>query len=146
MKNLLLLILLLLSGFGLSVQGSINGALGKTTGPIQAAFISFMIGSVSLLLILLFTGKGNLLSVVNVPRWQLIGGLLGAVYVTVLALAVPKVGIGVALISVIIGQMIMSMIIDHYGWFGNTQIFFNGQRLLGLVFLILGITLIYRSS
>lgn len=146
MKNIFFLFILLLSGFGLSIQGSINGTLGKTTGAIQAAFFSFLVGSVSLFFVLLFTGKGNLFSVWNVPKWQLIGGVLGAIYITVLALAVPKIGIGLAIISVVIGQIIMSMVIDHFGWFNGTQVLFNYQRLIGVILLIAGLIFIYRGS
>ncbi|SHE51163.1 transporter family-2 protein [Seinonella peptonophila] len=146
MKNIFILILLLLSGFGLSIQGSINGTLGKTVGPIQAAFVSFLVGSFSLLLVLLFIGKGNLWEVIHVPKWQLLGGVIGAIYITVLTIAVPRVGIGIAIVSVIIGQITMSMVIDHFGWFQSTQVMFNQQRLWGIAFLILGLIFIYRSS
>jgi transporter family-2 protein len=146
MKNIWVLLLLFLSGFGLSIQGSINGILGKTTGAIQAAFISFLVGILSLFTVLLFIGKGNLFTVWNVPKWQLIGGVLGAIYVTVLAIAVPKIGIGLSVVSVVIGQILMSMVVDHYGWFNSTQVLFNYQRLIGVTLLIAGLIFINRGT
>jgi transporter family-2 protein len=146
MKNIWVYVLLLLSGFGISIQGSVNGALGKTTGFLQAAFISFVVGTVGLFVLLLFTGKWDFSSVWTVPKWQLIGGLFGAFYITILALAVPNVGIGASVITVVLGQMLMSLIIDNYGWFNAPQIMFNSQRIIGVLLLIAGLIFINRGS
>lgn len=146
MDKIFYLLILLLSGFGLGIQGSVNGALGKTTGALQAAFISFLIGSMSLFIVLLVMGKGNLSAVFHVPKWQLIGGFLGAFYVTMLAFAVPKIGIGLAIVSVVIGQLLMSLVIDHFGLFQSTQILLNSQRVIGFLLLVAGMIFIYRGT
>ncbi|WP_240875483.1 DMT family transporter [Shimazuella soli] len=138
--------LLVLSGFGLSIQGSINGALGRAIGSVQAALVSFVIGTICLFIVVMFMGKGNLYAVVDVPKWQLIGGMLGAIYISVLAFSVPRVGIGLALVCVVIGQIIMSMVIDHFGLFQSTQVLFNTPRLIGVLLLISGMICIYKGT
>lgn len=122
------------AGILMSLQAGVNGALGKKTGTIEGAFISFAIGTLVLLLTVLFFGKGNsLLSVLTVPKWQLLGGFLGAVYVTVMVIAAPKIGVGSALLASIAGQMVASTLIDHFNLFGGKQIPIDWKRITALL-------------
>jgi bacterial/archaeal transporter family-2 protein len=146
MNNILILILVLISGMGVSVQSGINGELGKRIGVIEGAFISFFIGLIALTLIMLFVGKGNVTEVFTVPKWMLWGGILGAIFVVCNVFAVPKLGVGITVITVIVGQIIMSMVIDHFGWFGKVPIPFNWQRAIGAVLLFAALILIFRSN
>lgn len=146
MQNFLIVLLLLIAGFGVSVQGTMNGGLGKTIGTTQAAFFSFLVGTLTLLFILLFVGKGNFAAIGSVPKWQLLGGFLGAFYVTVLAFSVPKIGIGLSTVTVVVSQILASLIIDHFGWFHSTQVVFNTQRMIGATLLIVGLIFIYRGT
>jgi len=146
MKNLFTILLLLLAGFGVSVQGTINGGLGKNIGSIQAAFVSFLVGLFSLSILLLFVGKGNISAIGTVPRWQLTGGLLGAFYVVVLAFSVPRIGIALSIVTVVVSQILASLMIDHFGWFDSVQVAINSQRLFGALLLIVGLIFIYRGT
>ncbi|TCZ77808.1 DMT family transporter [Paenibacillus albiflavus] len=146
MNHLFLLLLVLVSGMGVSVQSGVNGELGKRIGTIEGAFTSFLIGLIALTLIMLFTGKGNITDIFVVPKWMLLGGILGAFFVVCNVLAVPKLGVGITVISVIVGQIIMSLVIDHFGWFGRMPVPFNWQRALGAVLLFAALFLIFRST
>ncbi len=72
------MLLALTAGMAVSVQAGVNGGLGKRVGVLEGAFISFLIGTVVLFLVQLFLGKGELLAMFSVPKWQLTGGILGA--------------------------------------------------------------------
>lgn len=146
MKNIVLLIMLVISGFGLSSQASINGGLGRTIGALEAAFISFLMGTVSLFLMVAFFGKGNLFSVLTVSKWQLLGGIFGALYIGILAVAVPKIGVGLPIVLVVCGQMTMSLLIDNFGWFRSPQISLSWYRICGLILLIIAMGLIYKGT
>ena len=146
MDKLLIFMLLMLAGFGVSVQGTMNGGLGKTIGTTQAAFFSFLVGTCTLGIILLFIGKGNFSAIGSVPRWQLLGGFLGAFYVSIAAFAVPKIGIGLSTVAVVVSQILTSMVIDHFGWFHSVQVTMNTQRILGALLLIMGLIFIYRGT
>jgi bacterial/archaeal transporter family-2 protein len=124
-----------IAGAFLSVQAGVNGALGKKVGTIEGAFISFAVGTIVLLLLAIFTGKGNFLAIFSVPKWQLLGGLLGAVYLFVMVLVVPKIGVGSSLIAVIAGQILMSTLIDHFNIFGGKQILIDWKRIAALILL-----------
>ncbi|WP_245590396.1 DMT family transporter [Aneurinibacillus terranovensis] len=146
MMKFLFTLLTVVSGVGLSVQAAINGRLGRAIGTIEAAFVSFFVGTIALLIAVLFFGKGNVIELFTVPKWKLLGGLIGATYIAVLAMVVPKIGVGASVVSVICGQIIMSMLIDHFGWFNGPKIPFNTYRFIGLLFLIVALILISRGS
>lgn len=110
-------LLALIAGMAVAVQGQINGGLGKKIGVIEGAFFSFALGTLVLLFVLIFWGNGQISSFTTVPKWQLVGGILGAFFVLVQVLVVPKIGVSSTLLAIIVGQIILSVIIDHFGLF-----------------------------
>ncbi|WNB93340.1 DMT family transporter [Bacillus sp. NEB1478] len=134
--NWLMVLTVFMGGIAVSIQAGVNGGLGKQVGVIEGAFLSFLIGTIALFFMMLIFGKGNILNVTTVPKWQLIGGLLGAFYVYTLVLSVPKIGVAAAIIAIIVAQLMTSSIIDHFGLLGMKQIPIDGQRITGFLFLI----------
>ncbi|PLT32897.1 DMT family transporter [Bacillus sp. V5-8f] len=134
-------LLALMGGFAVAVQAQINGGLGKKAGAFEGAFVSFLIGTLALFFLMLFFGKGNILAVQAVPKWQLIGGLLGAFYVTVMILVVPKIGVAPTLVSVIAGQIIIGAVIDHFGLFGGVKIPIDLKKIMAIVLLFVSLYL-----
>ncbi len=76
--------------------------------------------------------KRKLSYAVEAPKWSLLGGVLGVVYLTSIVISVPFVGVGLTMVAVIIGQLIMSMIIEHYGWLGDKKTRINKEKYLQL--------------
>jgi bacterial/archaeal transporter family-2 protein len=58
--------------------------------------------------------------------------------------AVPKIGVATTIVSVIMGQVLMSLVIDHFGFFGGRQIPFNWHRGIAVVLLGVSLFLIYK--
>ncbi|GED18051.1 hypothetical protein AM501_08480 [Aneurinibacillus migulanus] len=135
----------IIAGALMSMQAGVNGALGKRVGTVEGAFISFAVGTLALLLLAIFMGKGNILSVFSVPKWQLIGGLLGALYIFIMVLAVPKIGVGSAVVAVIAGQMLTSTFIDHFNIFGGRQILIDWKRVVALILLAFALYLFNKK-
>jgi bacterial/archaeal transporter family-2 protein len=108
------LLLAIIGGTCIGLQAGINGVLGKRIGVIETSFVSFFIGTIILLLLVIFAGKGNILNVTNVPKWQLLGGALGVAYVSIMVAIVPKIGVASAITAVIVGQLIISVTLDHF--------------------------------
>ncbi|UZJ78830.1 DMT family transporter [Fictibacillus sp. KU28468] len=146
MAKVIVLLLALFSGMGQSMQAAVNGTLGKKIGSIEGAFVSFFTGTVMLLIFMLIWGNGSLSTVWNVPKWNLIGGVLGAIYVFIVIMAVPKIGVTSAITAVIIGQLTMSVVIDHFGWFGNEPVHFTYKRMIGLVLMFAGLYFIFSDK
>ena len=90
-------------------------------------------------------GLGQLSSVGNAPWWALVGGLLGAVYVTVALVAVRTLGASGLTAVVIAGQLAISVVIDRFGLLGVARQQIGAARILGLVLLVAGVALVVRK-
>jgi transporter family-2 protein len=128
------------------MQAPINSRLGKSVGSVQAATFSFLVGTAVLLLIVGFVhgGFGDFGRVGKVPWWALVGGLLGAVYVTVALVAVRTLGASGLTAVVITGQLAISVAIDRFGLFGIAKEHIDASRIVGLVLLVVGAALVVR--
>lgn len=137
----------ILAGTMIAAQGVINGRMAvHMGGPMQAALISFSVGWLALLAMnLLF---GHALPVTDAARaapwWAWAGGLMGAVVVTLAAFAVPRIGVATYVSAFIAGQLTAALVYDHFGILGQAVREITPMRLLGVVFLGLGVYLIRR--
>ena len=146
MNLILLLVLVVAAGAVLSVQAAINGRLGQTVGVLRSSLVTFSVGTLVTGLLILFFEPAQAVSLLEVPKWQLTGALFGVVYMMVMVGAVPIVGTAVATVAVIVGQLAMGMLIDNFGWLGNTAIELSGSRVLAMLCLALALVFMYRSS
>jgi bacterial/archaeal transporter family-2 protein len=135
------------AGCLVGMQAPINSRLGRAVGSVQAASFSFLVGTAALVLLasVVRGGVGALGHVGRAPWWALVGGLLGAVYVTVALLAVRKLGASGLTGVVIAGQLAISVLIDRFGLLGVARQHVGVQRILGLALLALGVLLVVRK-
>ena len=141
----LFFILAILAGAVLPVQAGLNAKMGKVVmDPVYAALISFVVGSVGLLLYCLAIGTDlSTIALTKSANWSLwTPGLLGAFYVAAVIILVPKIGAALTFGLVVAGQLSLSVILDHYGVLGLPVHTINWQRLFGLVLIIGGVLLI----
>lgn len=144
MNNLLLLAMMFGAGIAVAVQPSINARLAQKVGAIESACISFAVGTLVLLVVLLASGKGSLKGVGAAAWWEWTGGALGAFFVTMTIFVVPRVGTTAAMSAVIAAQLCTGMLLDHFGAFGLRQIPFEPRRLLACLLLLAGVALVGR--
>jgi bacterial/archaeal transporter family-2 protein len=129
----------------IALQAPINAGLGRATGSLPAALVSFLVGTVALAAIVVLSGKaGGLGSTFDVSWYYLLGGLLGAIYVTNALIAVAAIGAGGVAAATITGQLVASVAIDRLGLFGLDQVPIGPERALGVALLIAGTVLIVR--
>ena len=143
----LLIPLLFLAGTGLAVQAAANAQMRAAVGsPPLSSLINFTIGGIALALATLtgLFGRAHLANAPAAPWWAWIGGLFGAVYVTLVLVAVPKIGTAAAVTAAIFGQLIGAMILDQFGWLGVPRIPLNPWRILGAVLVLAGVFLMQR--
>lgn len=143
-----LIIATLCAGFMIAAQGIINGRMAAITGgPLQGALVSFLVGFVILLSINLALGHRSppVGELAAAPWWAWLGGLMGAVVVTLAAFAVPKIGVATYASAFIAGQLTAAVIYDHFGVLGQQVREATPTRLLGVAFLALGVWLIRRT-
>jgi transporter family-2 protein len=142
----LAIVLVAVAGLLVGMQPPINARLGREIGGLQAAAFSFIAGTVALVLIAAVSkrGIGTLGDVGRVPWWALLGGLLGAVYVTVAILTVRTLGVSSLTAIVIAGQLAGAVVIDRFGLLGIAKQPIGAGRIIGLVLLVVGVVLVVR--
>ena len=143
---LLMIILSVVGGALLSVQAAINGQLGSKVGVFRSAFLTFSVGALITALLIFFFETRHAVTLLEVPKWQLLGALLGVPYIVIMVLAVQRIGTAVATVAVIFGQLAMSMLIDNFGWLHNEAIPFSATRLGAVVCLGIALWFIYSGS
>ena len=130
-------------GLTVAVQSAINNqlklALGGST--LLAALVSFVVGGLCLLGVYWASGQrlSQLLLLQNTPWWMLLGGALGAVFVFGSTLLVPKLGLALMISLIVFGQIVMSLLMDHYGWLGLPVQELSFTRLLGVGLVLVGV-------
>jgi bacterial/archaeal transporter family-2 protein len=129
----------------IALQPPINAGLGRATGNLSAALVSFAVGTLLLALIVALVGQaGGLSSTFDVRWYYLIGGLLGAGYVTVALIAVSSIGAGGVAAATVTGQLTAAVVIDRLGILGLEQTPFSAARIAGVVLLLAGTYLVVR--
>jgi bacterial/archaeal transporter family-2 protein len=141
----LAVLLTAIAGGLIALQAPINAELGRATGNLGAALVSFIIGTIALAAIVVLSGKADGLgSTFDVSWYYLVGGLLGAVYVANALIAVSAIGAGGVAALTVAGQLAASVAIDRLGLFGLDEIPLTPERLLGVALLFVGTVLVVR--
>jgi len=130
----------------IAMQAPINSQLGKSTNTFAAALISFSVGTVVLLGIVALTGQLRDVSEIAHVRWYyLLGGLLGAAYVTTVLLTVRTLGAGGVTAATVAGQLTTAVVIDRLGLFGLSETPITTARVIGVILLFAGTALVIRA-
>jgi transporter family-2 protein len=134
------------AGVGLAFQAVINARLSAALGsPIWATMVQVFVGLLLLVVVVGVTRQSlpEVAGVSRLPWWMWTGGMLGAAYVlTIIVATRPINNIALMLASVIVGQTVAAMLIDHFGWFGLAVHRLTVPRAVGVVLLLLGVLLI----
>lgn len=135
--------LAVLIGAILPLQGLVNARLGAAIGgPFVAAFVSFLIGTVVLGVYLLLTRQNiDIVSGPKLPLWIWSGGLLGAVYVAIFTVLIPRLGAASIMCLLIFGQVTAALLLERYGVL-QAQRSIDWIRLLGAVLVLVGVVLV----
>jgi bacterial/archaeal transporter family-2 protein len=140
------LLFALAAGAMLPIQFGINAQLATWVGgSVRAAFVSFVVGALGLLLAVLIAARGWPERAGDAPWWVWIGGLLGAFYVLGSIVTAPKLGAVTLVALILAGQAIASLLVDHFGWVGFEEHPITLLRVVGVLLLAGGATLVRLS-
>ena len=119
--QLILIFIVIAGGMGLSIEAGLLGPLGGEVGDLWATFSIFGVGAALTFLLMLFFSPRNSPSFFAQPAWQLLGGVLGPIYVIILTVVTPAIGIAMTMIGILAGQVFKSLMIDHFGLLGRLE-------------------------
>jgi transporter family-2 protein len=140
------ILLSVMAGVVLPFQGTINGKLGNSIqSPVYASFISFLVGTIGLLVYGVSSQPlFKIQTLKHLPFYELSGGILGAFYVLVVVLMLPRLGAALTFSLIVAGQMMVSIILDHTGFLVPAQHPANLWRIAGLFLIIGGVILVRK--
>ncbi len=80
---------------------------------MRATFAIFGLGALLLSIGMIF-GRPDTKLLFSQPRWMLLGGALGPIYVVALTVATPHIGVGLTMVGILFGQVLASLCVDHW--------------------------------
>lgn len=141
------LLLALIAGAMMPTQAAINNKLaGFVASPISAAFISFLVGTAGLFVYMVTTGTplSSLSNIKEAPPIAWLGGLLGAFFVASTVILAPRIGVAMTFSLIVAGQMLVTLVLDHFGFLGLPVKEISLARVGGILLITLGVVIIRR--
>ena len=143
--SLLVLFGTLGAGLGLSAGLAFNLRLARTLGtPLAATLVNFLVGA-GLLLTVWLAGVDGRHPISAPPPWMLLGGLLGATYVTLSLFGAARLGVAISTIAVTLGQVLGALIIGTFGWLQQPAHPPSSSALLSTVLLLAAVVVLARD-
>lgn len=147
-----LAILALAAGSCIAFQAAMNAKLGlllnnSWLATSYAFLTSFLLVSAVLFLVSVKATTDNLgsISELNIPWYLWFSSVLSVLGVGSMYWLIPRMGVGNMMSYALAGQLIVAMLISHYGLFDSPQKLISGSKALGSALLILAIVLINKE-
>ncbi len=146
MEKLPWILAVFIAGSLLPIQAGLNTRMGQAIhSPVWASLISFAVGLVALLVYVAVTRQPlHTQSLKDVPTVTWVAGALGAIYVTTVVLAFPKLGPALTFGLIVAGQLIISVALDHFNILVHAQHSINAWRVLGIALIVIGVVIIRK--
>lgn len=145
METILIIILIgLAGGVAVGLQSPMASLLTQKLGLFESAFIVHIGGAVMALIPLLMHSGGKLSQWRSVPWYTLGAGVFGLVVIAAISYTIPRVGVAAAIITVVAGQILAGVVIDHFGLLGSSLRPLDLSRAIGLGIVLFGVWLTVR--
>lgn len=145
--TLLAMIAVVFGGAATALQAPTNAKMMTAVGsPVNAAFVSFAVGTAALgILAVVLQTRPDMVASRNLPWYAWIGGLYGAIFVVAAAWGVPRLGVATTITLMVTGQLLLSLVLDHFGVMGVPKQPLNLGRVAGVAMVLAGVLLVRRS-
>ena len=143
MTGVLLVLFAVVAGVFLPVQAGINTRLSHFVGgPVRASLVSFVVGAIALLVVVLLFYRSGGVHARSAPWWAWVGGGLGAFYVTATVVVPSRIGAAPFFGLLVAAQLVMGVLIDRFGLIGFPERGLSPGRIAGVVLLVAGALLV----
>ena len=134
-----------LGGVAVALQAQFVGTMGRLIGTLESIFVTYVGGAILIAVCLLVTRSESLLRLPTVPAYLFTAGALGLVVIGSIGFTVPRLGIASVLTLVVASQLLVGLLIEHYGLFGAVARPVEATRFIGIALILGGTWLVVRS-
>ena len=139
-------IIVFVAGTGVALQAPMIGVLSSRLGPLESVFVVHIGGAILSGIPLALLAGGKLGALGSMPWYTWFAGALGVITIASIGFAVPRIGVAGASVALILGQLLVAALIDHFGWFGVRVRALDLVRVAGFVLLLAGAWLVIRPA
>lgn len=136
----------LLAGVAVTLQGPMIGMIGERMGNLESVFIIHLSGTILSGIPLLVLRGGALGEWRSLPWYTFFAGGFGMVIVGTISVVLPRIGAAGIFTLIVVGQIVMAVIVDHFGWFSSPVRPADLMRILGILVIMLGTWLVLRPA
>lgn len=133
------IILAIVSGVSMTIQGVFNTRLSSKIGLYETTVIVQIIALIASLIITYILGDGNFKAVKDVNKLYLLGGVLSVAITFTVMKSIGTMGATVGISIILVAQLLSAAIIDYFGWFDSEKIILGIKQIIGIILMIFGI-------
>jgi len=142
MESILLIILIgLAGGVAVGLQSPMASMITQRLGMFESVFIIHIGGAILALIPLLYYGGGKLAQWRSIPWYALGAGVFGLIVIGAISYMIPRIGVAGAITTIVAGQLLVSTVLDQFGWLGTMERPMDPARALGLAVVLVGVWL-----
>lgn len=142
MEPVILIILIgLAGGAAVGLQSPLASMISQRLGTFESVFIVHIGGAMIALLPLLFVGGGKLSQWRSVPWYALVAGIFGLIVISAISYMIPRVGVAASITTIVAGQLLVGVVLDHFGLLGTSIRTLDATRIVGLAVVLVGVWL-----
>ena len=142
MESILFILLIgLAGGIAVGLQSPLASMLTQRLGAFESVFIVHLGGALVAVIPLLFWGSGKWSQWRSVPWYAWLAGAFGLVVISAISYMIPRIGVAGSIITIVSGQLLVGMILDHFGWLGADVRPLDATRLIGIGIVLFGVWL-----
>lgn len=145
MESIILIILVgLAGGVAVGLQSPLASMISQRLGIFESVFIVHIGGAVIALLPLLFYNGGKLSQWRSVPWYALFAGIFGLIVIGAISYMIPRVGVAASITTIVAGQLLVGILLDHFGLLGASVRTLDPTRIVGMAVVLAGVWLTVR--
>ena len=143
------IILALVAGIVIAVQGPLNTTLMRTLGVFGASVAFYAVALVGAIICVALFGAGMVDPDARgwpdlrlVPWWAWLSGVTGVFVVSGLAISVDRLGVTMTAVVLLVGELGLALVLDHYGLLGAPKIAASPMRVVGVLLAVVSVILL----